>query len=71
MSGRNGLQRQKLFKRIVGALDAMPHLLRQAFVLRHYKGFSENEIAAKVGVEAEEVSSLLRRADRFLYQHLG
>ena len=66
MSNGNGLQREKLFKQIVEALNEMPDLLRRTFVLRHYEGFSEREIAAKVGVKAEEVSPLLKRADEFL-----
>ncbi len=71
MSKGNGLQREELFKQIVGALNEMPDLLRRTFVLRHYKGLSEKEIAVKVGVKAEEVSPLLRRADEFLYEKVA
>jgi len=66
----NSLEREKLFDRIIEALNEMPNLPRQAFILSHYQGLSSNEIAAKVGVKERDIGFLLRSANSLLYQKL-
>lgn len=45
-----------------GMLWTLPELQHQAFVLRHWNGLSQNEIAAVLGTTPSAVESLLRRA---------
>ncbi len=64
-------EREKLFDRIIEALNEIPHLPRQVFILSHYKGLSSEEIATRIGVEQQDVRFLLRRANTFFYERLG
>lgn len=64
-------QRERLFHRILKALDGMPDLLRQTFILSHYRGLSPGRIAQELGVNPREIPSLLRQADHLLYQELS
>ena len=64
------LKREVLFESIVEAIGEMPDLLRQAFILSHYKGLSEKEIAVHVGVDEQKVRFLLGGADSFLSEKL-
>ncbi|MDA2930337.1 sigma-70 region 4 domain-containing protein [Acidobacteria bacterium AH-259-O06] len=67
----NSLEREKLFDRIIEALNEMPNLPRQAFILSHYQGLSSEEIAIRIGVKQQDIRFLLRRANTFLYERLS
>ena len=54
------LERKKLSKRIVEAVNHMPIQVRRVFILSHYRGLSLQEIAAGLGIEESEANSLLR-----------
>jgi RNA polymerase sigma factor (sigma-70 family) len=51
-----------------GMLWTLPELQHHAFVLRHWNGLSQNEIAAVLGTTPSAVESLLRRARSGLLQ---
>ena len=64
-------EREKLFDRILEALNEMPNLPRQAFILGHYQGLSSEEIATRIGAEQQDIRFLLRRANTVLYERLS
>ena len=66
----NSLEREKLFDRIIEALNEIPNLLRQVFIFSHYQGLSPDEIATKVGMKQHDISFLLRRANSLFYEKL-
>jgi DNA-directed RNA polymerase specialized sigma24 family protein len=57
------MNRECLHQQIVSALKNMPEELRQVFVLRHYEGLSNKELALKMGVANLELTSLLVKAN--------
>jgi DNA-directed RNA polymerase specialized sigma24 family protein len=54
--------REQLFEGIVERLKTMPSPLKEVFVLRHYHGRTESEIANLLAIEKVEVDRLLRYA---------
>lgn len=56
---------------IVAALAALPPKLSAAFVLRHYHGYTNREIAASMRVSERAVGMWLSRARRQLRGQLG
>ena len=63
-------ERDELFHQILKVLNEMPDLLRQTFILSHYKGLSLDQIARKIGVEQQDAALLLKRANTFFYKKL-
>ena len=57
------ISRQGLHERIVGALADMPERLRQVFVLTHYEGLSDSDLALQMGLGRLELASLLSEAN--------
>ncbi len=64
------LDRDQLFQQIIEALNQMPDLMRQVFILSHYQEVSPDDIASKIGVKEEEIPFLLKCAEDLLYQKL-
>ena len=64
------LDRDQLFQQIIEALNQMPDLMRQVFILSHYQEVSPDDIASKIGVKKEEIPFLLKCAEDLLYQKL-
>ena len=62
--------REQLFDSIIEALEEMPALLRQVFVLSHYRDLSADEISIDIRLENQDIPSLLRLANRAFYQNL-
>ena len=63
-------KKEELFDVILESLEEMPDLLRQVFVLSHYRAHSPAEIASKVGVREEDIFFLLKCANKLFYQKL-
>ena len=63
-------ERDQLFHRILKVLNEMPDSLRQTFMLSHYNGLSLDQIARKIGVEQQDASRLLKRANTFFLKKL-
>ena len=63
-------ERDELFHRILKVLNEMPDSMRQAFMLSHYNGLSLDQIARKIGVEQQDASSLLKRANTLFHEKL-
>ena len=61
-----GLRRQ-IFEGIVERIQSMPSPLREVFVLRHYDGRTENQIAEIMGIKKSQVDHLLRQAEQMIY----
>ena len=51
--------RDILYSQIIDALDTMPERLREVFVLKHYEGMSEQEIASRTGIQPRELAAML------------
>ncbi|MDA2931047.1 hypothetical protein MYX84_14060 [Acidobacteria bacterium AH-259-O06] len=62
--------REELFERIMQSLDQMPDLLREVFILSHYRGSPPSEIASTIGASEEETAELLRQANQCFFQGL-
>ena len=62
--------REQLFDWIIKAIQEMPALLRQVFVLNHYRGLSADEISIDIRLENQDIPSLLRLANKAFYQNL-
>jgi RNA polymerase sigma-70 factor, ECF subfamily len=56
---------------VVAALAALPPRLSSTFVLRHYHGYTNREIAAITGVSERSVGSRLAESSRRLRERLG
>ena len=63
-------ERDQLFHRILKVLNEMPDSLRQTFMISHYDGLSLDQIARKIGVEQQDASLLLKRANTFFLKKL-
>ena len=61
-------ERDQLFHRILKVLNEMPDSLRQTFMLSHYNGLSLDQIARKIGVEQQDASLLLKRANTLFFK---
>jgi RNA polymerase sigma-70 factor, ECF subfamily len=56
------LERRRLGKRLMQALDTLPDAQREVFLLREESGLSLEEIAAVIGIDLEAAKSRLRYA---------
>ena len=63
-------KRNELFTEIVEELESMPSALREIFILRHYHGRSQDEIAQLTGINEKNVHAMLRQAERLVYHAL-
>ncbi len=59
--------RIEIFEGIVEKLESMPSPLREVFVLRHYDGRTEPQIADIMGIKKTQVDHLLRQAEQMIY----
>jgi len=48
----------------------MPSPLREVFVLRHYNGRTEPQIAEVMGIKKTQVIQLLRQAEQLIYNQV-
>ena len=62
--------RHDIFEAILTSLNAMPEPLRKIFVLSHYQGKSNPEIAAHFDLPASQVATRLQEANLRFYQGL-
>ena len=67
MFDAKGPNREMLFQGIVSRLNKMPALLRQVFVLHHYHGYSDTEIARLTGLKEKHIPALLQSAEELVY----
>ncbi len=58
--------RHKLSKRIVEAVIQMPSKVRRVFILSHYRGLSPRRISEILGIQENEIKSLLKRGNTLL-----
>ncbi|RPI24408.1 MAG: sigma-70 family RNA polymerase sigma factor [Acidobacteria bacterium] len=58
--------RDIVYEGIVERIRTMPSPLREVFVLRHYQGRTESQIADLLGIKTSQVIYLLRQAERML-----
>ena len=65
------LNRQKLTERILATVENMPEPMRCVFVLTHYRGFEPEQVESRVGLGADQVLTLIRQAQRHLYDGVG
>ena len=59
--------RREVFEGIMDRLRTMPSPLREVFVLRHYDGRTEPQIADVLGIKRTQVVQLLRQAEQMIY----
>ncbi|RPJ86700.1 MAG: hypothetical protein EHM18_04875 [Acidobacteria bacterium] len=59
--------RREIFEGIVERIRTMPSPLREVFVLRHYNGRTEPQIADIMGIKKAQVDHLLRQAEQMIY----
>jgi len=64
------LEEQDLAGRLEKLLEALPEKQRRALILKRFGGLSYQEIAAELGVSAQAVDGLLKRARQFLKKAL-
>jgi DNA-directed RNA polymerase specialized sigma24 family protein len=64
-----GLRRQ-IFEGILERIHSMPSPLREVFVLRHYDGRTEPQIAEIMGIKKTQVDHLLRQAEQLIYNRV-
>ncbi|UCE60847.1 MAG: RNA polymerase sigma factor [Phycisphaerales bacterium] len=69
-SPESGLVSSELHREVLGAIEALPALYREPFVLRHLKGWSYKEIAEVMDMPVDSVETRLVRARRFLRDSL-
>lgn len=62
--------RHELFDRIIRSLNNMPEEMRKAFVLSHYQGCANEEIAGKIGAEPKEIPGLLKEANILFFENV-
>jgi DNA-directed RNA polymerase specialized sigma24 family protein len=63
--------REQLFDGIVEKLQTMSSAHKEVFVLRHYQGRTESEIATLLAIEKPEVRRLLREAVHSIYDGIA
>jgi RNA polymerase sigma-70 factor (ECF subfamily) len=66
---RNVVGREQ-HQEVLAAVQALPALYREPFVLRHVAGWSYKEIAGVMGMPVDSVETRLVRARRFLRESL-
>ena len=64
------LARKEQRSRVLMAIEALPVLYREPFVLRHVSGWSYQQIAETMGMPVDSVETRLVRARRFLRESL-
>jgi len=64
------LEGADLARRLEGLLAALPENQRRALVLKRFGDLSYQEIAEVMGLSAQAVDGLIKRARRFLRDHL-
>jgi RNA polymerase sigma-70 factor, ECF subfamily len=64
------LEEQDLSRRLEELLRALPENQRRALILKRFAGLSYQEIAGEMGLSAQAVDGLLKRARQFLKQAL-
>ncbi len=71
-AGRSGPDSaiQEKHKEVLAAVQALPSLYREPFVLRHLSGWSYREIASVMDMPVDSVETRLVRARRFLRESL-
>lgn len=62
--------RREIFDGIVERITTMPASLREAFVLRHYDGHSELQIAKIMGISSAQVHDMLHEAEDLIYSRM-
>lgn len=62
--------RSQIFEGIVERIRTMPSPLREVFVLRHYSGRTEQQIAEVMGIKKTQVDQLLRQAEQLVYNRV-
>ncbi len=62
--------RRQVFDGIVERIRTMPSPLREVFVLRHYAGRTEPQIADALGIKKTQVDHLLRQAEQLIYSRV-
>ena len=67
--GRSAAVQEK-HREVLDAVQALPALYREPFVLRHLSGWSYREIADAMGMPVDSVETRLVRARRFLREAL-
>lgn len=65
------LSREQVKKRVVRAVNNLPHNLRLAIILKKFHGFSYEEIAEMLGCSQNAVKLRVHRAKQFLAEALG
>jgi len=66
----SGIRRENLFLEILAVFRQWPDLERRIFSQAHYKGQSLETISHSLGLDAEEVRTILKRCDRQLHTAL-
>ncbi|MFZ5449646.1 MAG: RNA polymerase sigma factor [Thermodesulfobacteriota bacterium] len=64
------LEEQDLSRRLEQLLEALPENQRRALVLKRFAGLSYQEIGEEMGLSAQAVDGLLKRARQFLKKSL-
>jgi RNA polymerase sigma-70 factor (ECF subfamily) len=64
------LEERDLTRRLEELLAALPENQRRALILKRFGGLSYQEIAAEMGLSAQAVDGLLKRARQFLKKAL-
>ncbi|MFQ5462080.1 MAG: RNA polymerase sigma factor [Phycisphaerae bacterium] len=67
----NDLTRMETSREVLLAIEALPLLYREPFVLRHLSGWSYREIAEVMNMPVDSVETRLVRARRFLRESLA
>ena len=65
-SAQQHLEAEDLRKVIQGAIDSLPERCRMVFTLKRIEGFSQKEIAAKMGISTKTVENQMVRALKVL-----
>jgi len=64
------LERNEQHREVLAAIQALPAIYREPFVLRHVNGWSYQEIGEVMGLPVDSVETRLVRARRFLRESL-
>jgi len=64
------LEEQDLNRRLEGLLNSLPENQRRALILKQFAGLSYQEIGEELGLSAQAVDGLLKRARQFLKKAL-
>jgi len=71
MSAHNAkIKREDLIQEIFNTLSQWPEIERRIFTQAHYHGQSREAISRSLGLDIEEVSTILKQCDRQLHTSL-